>query len=367
MTTPTLAVLPGDGIGPEVIAEALRVLDWVREQRGFTCDVTEHDYGFSAYRKHGALLRDEVLADAMAADAVLFGAVGGPDYDDVPREVRRAGSILRLRTELKTFANLRPALGLAELADAAPFKKSAIEGVDLVIVREANGGIYFGTPRGVEPLPGGGERAINTEVYTTAEIDRVARAAFELARTRRGRVCSVDKSNVLETGGLWRQVVTRVHEESFRDVELNHLLVDNCALQLVHAPHQFDVIVASNMFGDILSDVAAAIMGSLGMAPSASLAAPDAGGRRRAIYEPVHGSAPDITGQNIANPLGAIRSLALALQYSFGRGDDAELIEQALRRALAGGVRTPDIAGDHRPVGTRAMGDAILAELSRLS
>ncbi len=367
MSVPRLVVLPGDGVGPEVTAEACRVLDWLIAQRGFACDVREHAYGFAVFREHGRLLLDEVLEDALAADAVLFGAMGGPEYDDVPTPVRRAGSVLRLRTELRTFANLRPAVGFLELADAVPFKARIIDGVDLLIVREGNGGIYFGEPRGIETLDDGERRGVNTLVYTASEIARVARMAFALARRRRGRLCSVDKSNVLESGVLWRQVVSRMHGQGFEDVALSHMLVDNCAMQLARDPGQFDVIVTGNMFGDILSDGAAAIMGSLGMAPSASLGEPDGDGRRRALYEPVHGSAPDIAGKGIANPLGAIWSLALALRFSFDRAEDAALIERAMRNVLGRGVRTADIAGDHEPVGTRAMGDALLAELADLT
>ena len=367
MTRPKLVVLPGDGVGPEVTGEACRVLDWLRAERGFDCEVREHAYGFSVFREHGRLLLDEVLADALAADAVLFGAMGGPEYDDVPTPVRRAGSVLRLRTEMRTFANLRPAVGFPELADAVPFKESVIAGADILLVREANGGIYFGEPRGIETMDDGGRRGVNTLVYGSDEIARVARMAFGLARQRKGRLCSVDKSNVLESGALWRQVVTETHAQGFEDVELSHMLVDNCAMQLIRDPAQFDVIVTTNMFGDILSDGAAAIMGALGMAPSASLGEPDGDGRRHALYEPVHGSAPDIAGRGIANPLGAIWSLALALRHSFDRAGDAARIERAIRNVLGRGVRTADIAGDHQPVGTREMGDSVLAELAALN
>jgi 3-isopropylmalate dehydrogenase len=367
MTQPSLVVLPGDGVGPEVIAEALRVVDWLTKNRNFACDVKEHDYGYHVFKETGSLYRPGVLDDAIAADAVLFGAMGGPEYDEIPPAVRRQGSVLRLRREMQVFANLRPARGFIEMADAVPFKQSVIEGVDLLLVREANGGIYFGEPRGIEDLPDGRRRGLNSLVYTTDQIERVAAMAFELARKRTNRVCSVDKSNVLEVGQLWRQTVTKLHAEKYGDVELTHMLVDNCAMQLARNPGQFDVMVTTNMFGDILSDGAAAVMGSLGMAPSASLSEPGADGRRKALYEPVHGSAPDIAGQGIANPLGAIWSLAMAMRYSFDRPEEAELIENAMRGVLADGVRTGDIAGDHEAVSTRAMGDAILAKLSQLS
>jgi len=367
MSRPKLVILPGDGVGPEVIAETVRVLRWLETARGFDCEAIEHPYGFYVFKELGTLYSPGVIEDARAADAVLFGAMGGPDYDDIPPAVRRQGSVLRLRRELKLFANLRPSRGIVEIADAVPFKREVIDGVDNLIVREANAGIYFGEPRGIETLPNGFERGFNTLVYETDQIERVARAAFEIARTRTGRLCSVDKSNVLEVGQLWRKVVDRFGREEFPDVELSHMLVDNCAMQLARNPRQFDVLVTTNMFGDILSDAAAAIMGSLGMAPSAALSAPDENGRRNALYEPVHGSAPDIEGQGIANPVAAVWSLALAMRYSFDRPDDAGLIEQAMWNTLGKGIRTADIAGDFEPVSTSAMGDAILAELDTLN
>ena len=367
MTKQSLVVLPGDGVGPEVIAEALRVIAWLQQHREFDCDIRRHDYGYHVFRETGSLYRPGVIEDALASDAVLFGAMGGPEYDEIPPAVRRQGSVLRLRREMEVFANLRPARGFVELADAVPFKRSVIETADLLLVREANGGIYFGEPRGVEQLADGREKGVNTLTYTSDQIERVAAMAFELARTRSNRVCSVDKSNVLEVGALWRRVVTKLHAEKFSDVALSHMLVDNCAMQLARDPGQFDVMVTTNMFGDILSDGAAAVMGSLGMAPSASLSARAPDGRRRALYEPVHGSAPDIAGRGIANPLGAIWSLALALRYSFDREADAILIETAMRAVLQDGVRTADIAGDHQPVSTSAMGDAVLAKLQTLA
>ncbi len=367
MPAKTLVVLPGDGVGPEVIAEAKRVLDWIQQNRNFACEVREHDYGHHVFKETGSLYRPGVLEDALASDAVLFGAMGGPEYDEIPPAVRRQGSVLRLRREMQVFANLRPACGFVEMADAVPFKRRIIENVDVLLVREANGGIYFGEPRGIEDLPDGRQRGVNSLVYTSDQIERVARMAFELARGRSNRVCSVDKSNVLEVGALWRKVVTQLHASEFPDVALEHMLVDNCAMQLARNPGQFDVLVTTNMFGDILSDGAAAVMGSLGMAPSASLSAPVAQGKRKALYEPVHGSAPDIAGKGIANPLGAIWSLAMAMRYTFERPEDADLIEAAMRAVLADGVRTADIAGDHDPVSTQEMGGAILAKLAALS
>jgi 3-isopropylmalate dehydrogenase len=268
---------------------------------------------------------------------------------------------------MKVFANLRPAVGFTELADAVPLKERVIEGVDLLLVREANGGLYVAEPRGIEKLDGGRERGVNTMAYTTEEVKRVARVAFRLAAGRSGRLCSVDKANVLEVSTVWRNAVVAVHRDEFPEIALSHMFVDNCAMQLVRDPRQFDVLVTDNIFGDILSDGSAAIMGSLGMAPSGALNDPEADGRRRGLYEPVHGSAPDIAGKGIANPIGAIWSLALALRHSFDRPDDAELIVRAVREALGKGVRTPDIAGEHVPVGTVAMADAILAELDRLN
>ena len=367
MANASLVVLPGDGVGPEVIAQAIRVLDWVMRNRNFACDVKQHDYGYHVFRETGSLYRPGVIEDALAADAVLFGAMGGPEYDEIPPAVRRQGSVLRLRREMQVFANLRPARGFLEMADAVPFKQSVIEGVDLLLVREANGGIYFGEPRGIEDLPDGRKRGLNSLVYTTDQIERVATMAFELARERSNRVCSVDKSNVLEVGALWRETVTKLHRDKFADVELSHMLVDNCAMQLARNPAQFDVMVTTNMFGDILSDGAAAVMGSLGMAPSASLSEPDETGRRRALFEPVHGSAPDIAGQGIANPLGAVWSLAMAMRYVFKRDEDAELIETAMRAVLADGVRTGDISGNHASVSTQVMGDALIDKLDALS
>lgn len=359
-----LIVLPGEGIGPEVIHQARRVVDWFGERRGLDLTVREEAYGVRAYRRHGVVLADEVRADLVAADVVLFGATGGPAFEEIPLEVRKAGSLLQIRRDMQVFANLRPITGYAELADASALKADVVAGVDLIVVRELNGGLYFGEPRGIEELLGGGQRGVNTLTYDTYEIERIARAAFELARDRDGRLCSVDKSNVLETGRLWREVVTRVGTDAFPDIQLSHILVDNCAMQLAREPGQFDVLLADNMFGDILSDIGGAVAGSLGMLPSASLAAPAADGRRAALYEPVHGSAPDIAGRGVANPLGAILSVGLMLRHSFGREDDAALLERAVRRALAGGARTPDIRAPNRPaLSTAGMGDAVIAAL----
>lgn len=362
-----MIVLPGDGIGPEVTAEAVRVLSWFQEHRGLDVAVRHERYGAAAYQAQGSVISDEVMADLLAVDAVLFGATGGPEFDEVPLQARRHGSLLRIRREMEVFANLRPVIGYDELADTVSMKAEAISGVNMMIVRELNGGIYFGNPRGVTESPNGFERGVNTLVYETPEIERIARFAFDLAKQRGGHLHSIDKSNVLECHQLWRKVVTRIGAEEYADVPLDHMIVDNCAMQIIRDPKQFDVMLADNMFGDILSDLAGAISGSLGMLPSASLSAPDDNGRRRALYEPVHGSAPDIAGQGVANPLGAILSLALALELSFHAPDEAEMLRQAVRGALAAGIRTPDILGGRaRAASTTEMTDGVLNELQRL-
>ena len=368
-----LLVLAGDGIGPEVTAEALRVLDWFAVRRGLALDIGEDLVGGDCYERHGVFLTDAAVARARAADAVLFGAEGGsrwdtPDLEGAPED---KSGLVRLRRELDLFANLRPVKPFPALADASTLKPAVIAGVDLIIVRELTGGIYFGEPRGIEDLGDGVRRGVDTQVYTSPEIERVARAAFELARARRAKLCSVDKANVMESGILWRDVVTRLGAEDYADVALDHLYADNCAMQLVRDPAQFDVLVTDNLFGDILSDGAAMIAGSLGMLPSASLGAPDETGRRLALYEPVHGSAPDIAGRGVANPLAAILSVALMLRHSFAREADATLLEQAVGAALDGGARTADIAGPggapgNTIVSTREMGDAVLAALDDL-
>ncbi len=358
-----ILVLGGDGVGPEVIAQALRVARWVAQRSARPLEFIEAPYGLSAFQTLGEILPARTLAAAREADAILFGAIGG-DYAGVPVAQRREGSVLRFRREFELFANLRPVRHWPALAGSCPLRAEVAGGTDIALVRENTSGLYFGQPRGISELPGGGREAVNTLRYTTEEIERVARFAFELARGRGRRVCSVDKSNVLEAGALWRQTVTALHERDYRDVALSHMLVDNCAMQLVRAPTQFDVIVTDNMFGDILSDGAGAIAGSLGMLPSASLGAVAADGSRRALYEPVHGSAPDIEGRGIANPLGAILSLALALRYTLRDEALATRVERAVEQALQAGARTADIAAPGEPVlGTVAMGDAVLAAL----
>jgi 3-isopropylmalate dehydrogenase len=305
---------------------------------------------------------------AMATDAVLFGAIGGPKWDELPFELRPERALLRLRKEMDLFANLRPAICFEAMADGSSLKPELVRGLDMLIIRELTGGIYFGEPRGIETLPDGTRRGINTQVYTTPEIQRVARVAFDLAKKRSGRLCSVEKANVMESGVLWREEVQKIGDEEFPEIELSHMYADNCAMQLVREPKQFDVIVTDNLFGDLLSDCAAMLTGSLGMLPSASLGAIDDTGHRRALYEPVHGSAPDITGKDLANPIATLLSFAMALRYSYDLADEAQLIETAVENVLAGGIRTADIMqpGLAR-VSTTVMGDTLLRELDKVS
>ncbi|HUZ72254.1 MAG TPA: 3-isopropylmalate dehydrogenase [Stellaceae bacterium] len=361
-----LLLLPGDGIGPEVMRQVGRVIEWYDRRRIASFEVEEGLVGGCAYDKFGTPLTDDTMRQALAADAVLLGAVGGPKWDGLPFAVKPERGLLRLRKDMDLFANLRPAMVFKPLIGASTLRPEVIDGLDIIIVRELTGGVYFGEPRGIETLPDGTRRGINTQVYTTAEIRRVARVAFELAKKRAGRLCSVEKANVMESGVLWREEVQKLHDEEFADVALTHMYADNCAMQLVRNPKQFDVIVTDNLFGDILSDCAAMLTGSLGMLPSASLGAADKSGRRKALYEPVHGSAPDIAGQDAANPLASILSLAMMLRYSFDLEDEAKLIEAAVLAALESGVRTGDILqpGTAR-VSTTAMGDAVLKELEK--
>ena len=364
----TLLILPGDGIGPEVMQQVRRTLDWMAKRRALAFAVREGLVGGASYDKHGTPLSDVTMAEALQVDAVLLGAVGGPKWDGLPFEKKPERGLLRLRKEMELFANLRPARVFDALAEASSLKTELVRGLDILIVRELTGGVYFGEPRGIETLPDGSRRAVNTQVYTTAEIRRVARVAFELGRKRRRKVCSVEKANVMESGVLWREEVQKLRDSDYPDIELSHMYADNCAMQLVRQPKQFDVIVTDNLFGDLLSDCAAMLTGSLGMLPSASLGAADATGRRRALYEPVHGSAPDIAGKNLANPLATVLSLAMMLRYSFDQAAEAELVETAVGRLLAAGVRTADImTASAMQVSTSGMGDALLKELDRLA
>ncbi len=352
----SIAVLGGDGIGPEVVTQAVRVLEAVGRLYGLAFRFEEAPVGGIAIDQSGTPLPDATLALAKGAAAVLLGAVGGPKWDHLENAARPERALLGLRAGLGLYANLRPARVFPQLLDASTLRPEVIEGIDLLVVRELTGGIYFGSPRGIKPHRGG-ERGVNTEVYTTREIERIARMAFEVARQRRRKVTSVDKANVLESSALWRRVVTQLHRE-FSDVELEHQYVDNCAMQLVRNPRQFDVIVTTNMFGDILSDEAAMLTGSIGMLPSASL------GGRTAMYEPIHGSAPDIAGRDCANPIATILSVGMLLHYSIRQEKAARAVEDAVQAVLSAGYRTRDIASPGtKTVGTREMGDRILASL----
>ena len=364
MSNPSLLILPGDGIGPEVMAEVSRIIEWFGDKRGLKFDVSEDLVGGCAYDKHGTPLHDDTMAKAQEVDAVLLGAVGGPKYDNLDFSVKPERGLLRLRKEMDLFSNLRPAQCFDALADFSSLKKDVVAGLDIMIVRELTSGVYFGEPRGI--FKEGNERVgINTQRYTESEIARVARSAFELARKRGNKVCSMEKANVMESGILWRDVVNEVHQAEYSDVELSHMYADAGAMQLTRWPTQIDVIVTDNLFGDLLSDLAAMLTGSLGMLPSASLGAPMENGRPKALYEPVHGSAPDIAGQGKANPIACILSFAMALRYSFDKGDEATRLEKAVEQVLADGKRTADLLGEEgvTPVSTSEMGDAILAAL----
>ncbi len=364
MSNPSLLILPGDGIGPEVMAQVRRIIDWFGDKRDLKIDVSEDLVGGAAYDAHGTPLHDDTMAKAQEVDAVLLGAVGGPKYDVLDFSVKPERGLLRLRKEMDLYANLRPAQCFDALADFSSLKRDVVAGLDIMIVRELTSGIYFGEPRGI--FEEGNERVgINTQRYTESEIERVARSAFELARRRGNKVCSMEKANVMESGILWREVVQKVHDEEYPDVELSHMYADAGAMQLCRWPKQFDVIVTDNLFGDLLSDAAAMLTGSLGMLPSASLGAPMANGRPKAMYEPVHGSAPDIAGQNKANPIACILSFAMALRYSYDQGAEADRLEAAVAKVLEDGVRTADLLGEEGvdPVTTVGMGDAVLAAL----
>ncbi|HKK97162.1 MAG TPA: 3-isopropylmalate dehydrogenase [Marivita sp.] len=364
MSNASLLILPGDGIGPEVMTEVRKVIDWYGAKRDLTFDVSEDLVGGAAYDKHGTPLHDDTMAKAQEVDAVLLGAVGGPKYDSLDFSVKPERGLLRLRKEMDLYANLRPAQCFDALADFSSLKKDVVAGLDIMIVRELTSGIYFGEPRGI--IEEGNERVgINTQRYTESEIARVAKSAFELARRRSNKVCSMEKANVMESGILWRDVVTEVHQAEYQDVELSHMYADAGAMQLCRWPKQFDVIVTDNLFGDLLSDAAAMLTGSLGMLPSASLGLPMANGRPKAMYEPVHGSAPDIAGQGKANPIACILSFAMALRYSFDQGDEATRLESAIEKVLSDGARTADLMGPDggTPMSTTDMGDAIIAAL----
>ena len=358
--TNKILILPGDGIGPEIVGEALKVLKKLRAD-GLDVALEHGLVGGSAYDAKGHPLPEETLQQARAADAILLGAVGGPRYESLDRPLRPEQGLLGLRAELKLFSNLRPAILYPQLADASTLKPEVVSGLDIMIVRELTGGIYFGKPRGVRELENGEKEGFNTLVYRESEIERIGRSAFDIARKRGKKLCSVDKANVLEVSELWRETIIRIAGE-YPDVELSHMYVDNAAMQLVRAPKQFDVMVTTNMFGDILSDAAAMLTGSIGMLPSASLDA-----NAKGMYEPIHGSAPDIAGQGVANPLATILSVAMMLRYSFGNAEVADRIEAAVGRVLDQGLRTPDIAAEGQAtVGTVEMGDAVVAALAKI-
>lgn len=365
MAQQNLLLLPGDGIGTEIMAEVEKLIAHLNAKGLADVAFDTGLVGGSAYDAHGVAISEEDMQKALSADAVIFGAVGGPKWDNVPYELRPEAGLLRLRKDLGLFANLRPAICYPALADGSSLKREIVEGLDILIVRELTGGVYFGEPKEIHDLGNGQKRAIDTQVYETYEIERIARVAFDMARTRDNRVSSSEKRNVMKSGVLWHEVVSALHESEYADVQLDHILADNCAMQLVRNPKQFDVIVTDNLFGDILSDAAAMLTGSLGMLPSASLGAPDAAtGKRKALYEPVHGSAPDIAGQGMANPIAMIASFAMALRYSFEMVELADKVEAAIAAVLDEGYRTGDIMQDGcKKVSTAEMGDAIIAKL----
>lgn len=352
----TLLLLPGDGIGPEVTRVSARIVERLNARGAADIRIQQAPFGGASFEESGLPLTDETLAAALSADAVLMGAVGGPQWAALAYDRRPEAGLLKLRAAMQVYANLRPAYSFASLSSASTLKPEVVAGLDMLFVRELTGGVYFGEPRGIETLPSGERRGINTHVYTATEIRRVARIAFEIARTRRNRVCSVEKANVMEAGLLWREEVTALHRSDYADVELSHMLADNCAMQLVKAPSQFDVILTDNLFGDILSDAAAMLTGSIGMLPSAAIG--DEG--RPGLYEPIHGSAPDIAGKGIANPCASVLSLAMAFRHSLNAPEIASSIERSVTAVLDRGIRTQDLGGS---AGTEEMGESILAEI----
>jgi len=366
METKKIALLAGDGIGPEVITELNRVIDWIATHRDISFDITTDDLGGAAYDRYGKPLADETLEVAKKVDAIVMGSVGGPKWDNVERHLRPEAGLLTLRKELDLFANLRPATCRPALASASSLHEELVSGLDILILRELTAGVYFGEPRGIETLADGRRRALDTQVYFESEIERLMRVGFELAGKRNNKVHSVEKANVMETGVFWREIATRVGLE-YPDITLEHMYADNCAMQLVRQPKQFDVIATDNLFGDILSDCAAMLTGSLGMLPSASLGV-EKDGKRAALYEPVHGSAPDIAGQGKANPLATILSFAMCLRFSLNMNADADLLEAAVDQVLADNIRTVDIAAAGvAPVSTSDMGSALLGALDQLN
>ena len=359
-----ILLLAGDGIGPEVIAEVKKVINWLNKNRSLDFEIDEDLVGGAAYDKHGIPITDEVFFKALESEAVMLGAVGGPKWDNIDFSKKPERALLKLRKELKLFANLRPAICFKQLVDASSLKPEIVSGLDIMLVRELTGGIYFGEPRGIKPINNGERKGINTHTYTSSEIERVARVAFDLAKKRKNKVTSCEKSNVMEAGQLWKEEVQSLHDKEFKEIKLDHMLADNCAMQLLRNPKQFDVIVTDNLFGDILSDEAAMLTGSLGLLPSASLGAKDKDGNMRSMYEPVHGSAPDIEGKGIANPIASILSFSMALRYSLNLDKEANELDKAVQSVLDNGLRTKDIMSKNmKEVSTSVMGDAIIAKL----
>ena len=359
-----ILLLPGDGVGPEVVGEVKKIIEWFNKNKSLDFEIEEGLVGGASYEKHKTPITDEVFYKALECEAVILGAVGGPKWDNLEFHKRPERALLKLRKELKLFANLRPAICFKQLVEASSLKPEIISGLDIMIVRELTGGIYFGEPRGIVPIENGERKGTNTHTYTTNEIQRVARVAFELAKKRNNSVTSCEKSNVMEAGVLWKEEVQALKDKEFKNVKLNHMLADNCAMQLLRNPKQFDVIVTDNLFGDILSDEAAMLTGSLGLLPSASLGARDKNGKMRSMYEPIHGSAPDISGKNLANPIATILSLSMALKYSLDMDVEANLLDLAVQKVLDDGLRTKDIMSKgKKEVSTSDMGDAIISKL----
>ena len=359
-----LLLLPGDGIGPEVVGEVRKIVEWFNKKKSLDFKIEEGLVGGASYEKHKKPITDEVFYKALESEAVILGAVGGPKYDNLEFSKRPERALLKLRKELKLFANLRPAICFKQLVDASSLKPEIISGLDIMIVRELTGGIYFGEPRGIEPIKNNERKGVNTHTYTTSEIQRVARVAFDLAKKRKNKVTSCEKSNVMEAGLLWREEVQDLQEKEYKDIKLDHMLADNCAMQLLRNPKQFDVIVTDNLFGDMLSDQASMLTGSLGLLPSASLGAKNKEGEMRAMYEPIHGSAPDIAGKGLANPIATILSFAMALRFSLDLDKEANSLEKAVQDVLNDGLRTKDIISKgKKEVSTSQMGDAIISKL----
>ena len=362
--TRKILLLPGDGIGPEVVGEVKKIIEWFNKNKSLDFSFEEELIGGASIDKNKIPITDEVFYKSLESDAVILGACGGPKWDNLEFSKRPERGLLKLRKELKLFANLRPAICFKQLVDSSSLKPEIVSGLDIMIVRELTGGIYFGEPRGIEPIENNQRRGINTHSYTTGEIQRIARVAFDLAKKRKNKVTSCEKSNVMEAGVLWREEVQTLKDKEYKKIELNHMLADNCAMQLLRNPKQFDIILADNLFGDMLSDEAAMLTGSLGLLPSASLGLKDKNGRIRSLYEPVHGSAPDITGKNIANPIATILSLSMAFKYSLDLPKEADLLDSSVQKVLDEGLRTKDIMSEgKKEVTTTDMGDAIISKL----